>query len=43
MLRSEEDILKRKNKFIENAIKVHGDVYKYNHVTFINVDTKVDI
>jgi hypothetical protein len=36
---------KRKNKedFIKEAIEIHGDLYNYDHVNYINGDTKVKI
>lgn len=32
-----------KNKFIEKAIKIHGDAYTYSKVEYINNSTKVNI
>lgn len=38
-----EKLEKRKNDFLENAKKVHGDLYDYSKVKYINAKTKVEI
>ena len=36
-------ITEKRNKFIENAIKVHNNKYSYDNVIFKNIRTEVTI
>ena len=36
-------VKKTKEKFIQDAIKIHGNKYCYNNVNYINTKTKVQI
>lgn len=42
-LESKMTVKKTKEKFIQDAIKIHGNKYCYNNVNYINTKTKVQI
>ena len=41
--RAKNSALKRKDKFISRAIKIHGDKYDYSHVEYNNYKTRIKI